>query len=113
MGNLREIVVEIIKEVFSEQGEAVAAPVVNSQVPPSAVAQPNVKLKPKQVVFNKGLETEYTVQFSERGFLIGNTRMSFEELDHALSKGYTITLKDGTMLDPVKMQQIKKYEDTY
>ena len=59
------------------------------------------------------MENEYVVTFSERGFLIGNTRMSFEEIKTAISKEYTITLKDGTVLDAVKMQQILKYEDKY
>lgn len=72
-----------------------------------------VKMKPKSVRFNKGLENEYIVTFSERGFLIGDTRMSFEELENAISKEYTITLKDGTVLDAVKMQQIMKYEDLF
>jgi hypothetical protein len=65
------------------------------------------------VRFNKGLENEYTVTFSERGFLIGNTRLSFEELENATSKEYTITLKDGTVIDAVKMQQILKYKELF
>lgn len=71
------------------------------------------KKKAQAVRFNPGLENEYIVTFSERGFVIGDTRLSFEELENALSKEYTITLKDGTVLDPVKMQQIMKYEDVY
>ncbi len=70
-------------------------------------------MKPKSVRFNKGLENEYIVTFSQRGFLIGDTRLSFEEIENAISKEYTITLKDGTVLDAVRMQQIMKYENLF
>ena len=72
-----------------------------------------VSMKPKSVRFNKGLENEYIVTFSQRGFLIGDTRLSFEEIENAISKEYTITLKDGTVLDAVRMQQIMKYENLF
>lgn len=74
--------------------------------------QPKQK-KVKAVRFNKGLENEYLVTFSERGFLIDDTRMSFEEIENAISKQYIITLKMGTVLDAVKMQQILKYKDLF
>lgn len=69
--------------------------------------------KPQAVRFNPGLENEYIVTFSERGFLIDDTRLSFEEIENALSKEYTITLKSGTVVDGVKMQQILKYKNKY
>lgn len=69
--------------------------------------------KPQSVRFNPGLETEYIVTFSERGFLLDGTRLSFEEIQSALSKEYTINLKGGILLDAVKMQQILKYKDIY
>ncbi|MEK6829584.1 MAG: hypothetical protein AABY15_05690 [Nanoarchaeota archaeon] len=77
------------------------------------VAQGIIPQPQKGVRFNKGLENEYVVTFSERGFLISGTRMSFEEIENALSKEYTITLKDGMVLDPVKMQQIMKYKNAF
>ena len=75
--------------------------------------KPGVSMKPKSIRFNKGLENEYIVTFSERGFLMDDTRLSFEEIDNAVSKEYTITLKSGTVLDAVKMQQIMKYENLF
>ncbi len=80
---------------------------------PDSPRKKQVSMKPKSVRFNKGLENEYVVTFSKRGFLIGGTRMSFEELEHAVSKEYSIILKDGTVLDAVKMQQIMKYENLF
>jgi len=82
-------------------------------LPVSAAPVAKQKAKPKMVRFNKGLDNEYTITFSERGFLISDTRMSFEEIEDAISKDYTITLKDGTVLDAVKMQQILKYKDIF
>lgn len=85
---------------------------MNEEFPPYQ-EQPKVNMKPKSVRFNKGLENEYVVTFSERGFLISDTRLSFEELENAISKQYTITLRDGTVLDAVKMQQILKYKTIF
>ncbi len=104
MEDLRTEVYRILKEAFMEQK---IAPLPVSAPAPKQVA------KPKMVRFNKGLENEYTITFSERGFLIGDTRMSFEEIEDAISKEYTITLKDGTVLDAVKMQQILKYKNIF
>lgn len=98
---LREEISNILKDVL-----------LNEEFPPS-FEEPSVQMKPKSVRFNKGLENEYIVTFSERGFLINKTRLSFEELHNAISKEYTITLKDGTVLDAVKMQQILKYKDIF
>jgi hypothetical protein len=104
MKKLREEISKIFRDTL-----------LNEEFPPSheSQGQHQAKSGPRKVRFNKGLENEYLVTFSERGFLIGNTRMSFEELKHALSKRYTITLDDGTILDAVKMQQILKYEEIY
>jgi len=102
MEELRKELSRIFKEAFL--GEELNSEYEN---------QPMVQMKPKAVRFNKGLENEYIVTFSERGFLIGNTRLSFEEIGNAISKEYTITLKDGTVLDAVKMQQIMKYENLF
>lgn len=109
---LREEIARIMKEILSEQGGA-PAPVPSQQVQQTPEARPQRMEKPKAVRFNKGLENEFTIVFSERGFLVGDTRMSFEELEHALSKEYTITTNNGTVLDAVKMQQILKYKDLF
>jgi len=102
MEDLREEISNILKEAL-----------LNEEFPSSYEAVPQETIKPQAVRFNPGLETEYIVTFSERGFLLGSTRLSFEEIQNALSKEYTITLKDGTVLDAVKMQQILKYKDKY
>jgi len=105
-----------MKELKEEISKILRETLLNEEFPPSyeeSQPQQQVQLKPKSVRFNKGLENEYIVTFSERGFLINNTRLSFEELHSAISKEYTITLKDGTVLDAVKMQQILKYKDTF
>ena len=100
MEDLRKDIVRIFREA-----------ILNEEFPSSSKNM--VSMKPKSVRFNKGLENEYIVSFSKRGFLLGGTRMSFEELEHAISKEYIITLKDGTVLDAVKMQQIMKYKDLF
>lgn len=91
------------KKVFSEQAPGV--------VP----AEPAPKRKATKVIFDKSTGSPFEVVFSERGFLIDGTRMSFEELETAISKEYNIVLKSGQglTLDAVKMQKILKYKDIY
>jgi hypothetical protein len=102
MKDLRQEISKIFKETFLRENPSMSYSDVSED-----------SMKPKTIRFNKGLENEYMVTFSMRGFLIGNTRMSFEELENAISKEYTITLKDGTVLDAVKMQQIMKYKNLF
>ncbi len=99
---LREEILTALKEAF-----------LIEEFPPSGIEQAKPQANPQAVRFNPGLENEYIVTFSERGFLIDDTRLSFEEIENALSKEYSITLKSGTIIDPVKMQQILKYKDKY
>lgn len=101
-----------MEELRNEISNILKETLLSEEFPPYNTTQP-IKTKPKAVRFNPGLENEYVVTFSERGFLIGDTRMSFEEINNALSKQYTITLKDGNVLDAVKMQQIMKYENSF
>lgn len=81
----------------------------------TVVKEKPVKKKPVKVVFDKSSPKSWEVVFSERGFLIDDTRLSFEEIKNALSKGYNIALKEGSgiVLDAVKMQSIMKYEDLF
>lgn len=102
-----------MEELRKEISNIFRATLLNEEFPPSYKEQSKVDMNPKSIRFNKGLENEYIVTFSQRGFLIGNTRLSFEEIKSAVSKEYIITLKDGTVLDAVKMQQILKYEDIF
>ena len=66
----------------------------------------------KTVVFDKslGADKSFEVEFSERGFLVGDTRLSFEYLEDTLSKSITLTLKNGRVLDPISQQKILKYK---
>lgn len=65
------------------------------------------------VNFDKTSEQPFQVKFTERGFLIGETRLSFEILEVAISKEFNIVLNNGTglVLDAVRMQKILKYKD--
>jgi hypothetical protein len=67
------------------------------------------------VKFDTKTSNPFEVRFSERGFLIDDTRLSFEIIETALSKDLQITLKDGKgmVLDAVKMQKILKYKDKF
>lgn len=71
------------------------------------------KKKVKRVMFEKSTGNPFYVDFSERGFLVGGTRLSFETLETALSKNYNIVLDGGKgmTLDQVRMQKILKYKD--
>lgn len=77
--------------------------------------QPMVKPEPKsfKVKFEGSTQTPFEVYFTERGFKIGNTRLSFEAIEEALSKNFTITLDNGAglVLDAVRMQKILKYKN--
>lgn len=96
---------------------AAVAP-VQQQTTPAVASTPEVEPKPKRstkVIFDKSTGNPFEVIFSERGFLLDGTRMSFEEIETAISKEYNIVLKNGggTVLDAVKMQKILKYKDLY
>ena len=107
-----------VNAVSGPQGTAVATqtPTQTSATVAPRTA-PMAKPVPKTTVvkFDSETETPFTVKFSERGFSIGGTRLSFETLENALSKGYNIVLDHGQGLDltQVRMQKILKYEDKY
>ena len=67
------------------------------------------------VEFDTKTEKPWKAQFSQRGFSVDGTRLSFELLEDAISKEYTITLGNGQglMLDAVKMQKLLKYKNLY
>lgn len=80
-----------------------------------APAQP-APVQPKKdiiVNFDKSTKTPFQVKFTERGFSIGETRLSFEMLEVAISKQFNITLDSGNglVLDAIKMQKILKYKN--
>jgi chromosome segregation ATPase len=74
---------------------------------------PTAPKKSVLVNFDKSTDQPFQVKFTERGFLIGDTRLSFEILEVAVSKEFNITLNNGTglVLDAVRMQKILKYKD--
>lgn len=76
------------------------------------------KSKPKSqktVAFDTKTDVPWNASFSERGFSINGTRLSFELLEDAIKKEYVITLDNGKgmILDAVKMQKLLKYKDLY
>lgn len=77
--------------------------------------QDDAEYVPKKTLivnFDKTSEQPFQVKFTERGFLIGGTRLSFEILEVAISKEFNIVLNNGTglVLDAVRMQKILKYK---
>ena len=73
-------------------------------------AEPSIKSKNVWVKFDRNTPNEFFVNFTKRGFVIADTRLSFELLEKALSKKFTITLKNGFVLDSLKMQKILNYK---
>ena len=67
------------------------------------------------VKFDTKTKNPFQVKFSERGFSVDDTRLSFELLETAISKNFNITLNggQGLVLDAVKMQKIMKYKDRF
>lgn len=99
---------QAVRKVIAEQSsEPGVSPMSQTQVAPAK--------KPTKVIFDKSTGNPFEVVFSERGFLIDDTRMSFEELETAISKEYNVVLKNGSglTLDAVKMQKILKYKNVY
>ena len=114
---------ELIDEVVGTQGGPIQAPQApiptpRPQVPQAPVLPPQpTETKPHTTVvkFDANTDQPFEVKFSERGFLIGNTRLSFEALENAISKEYNIVLEkgNGLVLTQVRMQKILKYKDLY
>jgi hypothetical protein len=110
-----------MNSIFNKELTAVLQDVRNTlseQIAPEGVSMapaPAPKRKATKVVFDKSTGNPFEVIFSERGFSISGTRLSFEELETAISKNYNITLDGGKglSLDAVKMQKILKYRDLY
>lgn len=108
-------IIDVLKEVQKTlSGHMAATP---TQEPETGVGIPmsQPKRKPTKVNFDKNSDNPFSVVFSERGFLLNGTRLSFEELETAISKNYSITLDggNGMALDAVKMQKILKYKDLF
>ena len=120
---IQQLIEEAIKKVIMEEEGiqsqmASSAPTqpaktqIQSTQPPVKAEQP---VKATVVNFDKDTEHPFSVKFTERGFVIDNTRLSFETIENALSKGYDIVLNQGQELhlNQVRMQKILKYKDLY
>lgn len=99
-------------------GSIVGTGGISEQAPIQPQAPAVMAPKPKRtvrVVFDKSSGKPFSVDFSERGFSIDSTRLSFETIESALSKEFNITLNQGQglVLDQVKMQKILKYKNRF
>ena len=100
----RNFAAPVIKRGFAEQNIPAQT---NNALPP---------LKKAYIVkFDKNTEYPFDVKFTERGFAIEGTRLSFEAVENALSKNYIITLNNGQgfVLTSIRMQQILKYKSKW
>lgn len=100
----------LLNKVIKEQ---VQQPIQQGNQLPNNNQLPIKKTKAKLVKFDTKTETPFQVLFTERGFLVNDTRFSFEEIETAISKKYNIILDQGNglTLDAVRMQKILKYKD--
>tara|TARA_B100000900_G_C20468728_1_gene670394 strand:- start:138 stop:776 length:639 start_codon:yes stop_codon:yes gene_type:complete len=73
--------------------------------------EPEPKKKDMIVRFDTKSNSPFLVKFTDRGFLVGDTRLSFSLIQKAISKQFSLTLKNGLILTPVKMQKILKYKN--
>lgn len=112
--NHNKALVSVLQNVRKSISEQVQ-PGAGVSIDPSQAEALKPKMKPKKVIFDKSTGSPFEVVFSERGFLVENTRLSFEELETAISKNYNVGLNGGKglVLDAVKMQKILKYKDLY
>ena len=101
----------IVRRSFSQESPLIRQE-FNEQAPQIT---PPLKKKVVRVMFDKSSPNPFSVDFSERGFSIDGTRLSFEAIETALSKEFNIVLKHGSglALDQVKMQKILKYKDRF
>lgn len=113
-----------VKEVYDKNFalpllKRVQLPIVdiNSELEEQAPGIQNIAPKNQKssfkVQFEKSSGQPFEVFFSERGFRIGDTRLSFETIEDAISKKFNITLDNGNgiVLDAVRMQKILKYKN--
>ena len=94
---------ESIKKIIKETTEMIVDKKIEGQ-----------KSKETVVVFDKSTKP-FEVIYSERGFEIEDTRLSFEFIETALSKDANIVLNkgNGIVLDAIKINKILKYRDLY
>lgn len=109
---------------MTEENEKMSMPIIkrgffqeqDSDFPDLQNPQNEMPIKKAYIVkFDTKTQEPFQVKFSERGFSIDNTRLSFEALENALSKNYTIVLNNGNglALNAIRMQKILKYKDKW
>jgi len=71
--------------------------------------------KAAKVVFDKSTGKSWEVMFTDRGFEIGKTRLSFENVEEAINKNFNIILDagNGLVLDQNKLNKIMKYKGRF
>lgn len=71
-----------------------------------------VPKKTIKVIFDKSSGNPWEVSFTDRGFQIGDTRLSFENIENAIDKNFNIVLDagNGIVLDQNKLNKILKYK---
>jgi DNA repair exonuclease SbcCD ATPase subunit len=71
--------------------------------------------KAAKVVFDKSTGKPWEVMFTDRGFEIGDTRLSFENIEEAINKNFNIILDagNGLVLDQNKLNKIMKYKGRF
>lgn len=108
--NIDKDITSVLKAVRDSLSEQMTPGVTST-----SLEAPKPKRKATKVIFDKSTGTPFEVIFSERGFSVDGTRLSFEDLETAISKEFNIVLQNGkgVALDAVKMQKILKYKDLY
>lgn len=110
---LRKKINEMIQNNFNGK-KPVSKPIIKKQVETSPQEPIEAPVKKNvRVTFDKSTGKPWKVLFTERGFLVGNTRLSFENIEMAIHKNYNIVLDggEGMTLDQVKLNKILKYKD--
>jgi hypothetical protein len=71
-----------------------------------------VPKKTLKVIFDKSTGKPWEVSFTDRGFQIGETRLSFENIENAINKNFNIILDggNGLVLDQNRLNKILKYK---
>lgn len=107
--NINKIIKETVHKIISEKDKD------KEEEPGEERKEKKTKPEKTIVKFEGNTDHPFNVTFSERGFLIGNTRMSFEDIEEAISKEYNIVLNrgEGLELTQSRMNEILKYKDLY
>lgn len=109
-----EIKQKLVQSLREGIGSLAKTPLSNPSSMAVGTDPSKMKASETVVTFDKST-SPFEVKFSERGFEINGTRLSFELIETALSKDINIVLDKGkgVVLDSIKMDKILKYKDLY